>query len=286
MRARFLIGTFVGVAVLLIVATMSATPAEAEERPGGNGGAYVDPDGDPTAVAGDGGSGSGSSGGSADTNPCEWHVVIDDDVAFPVYDVDSPERQHSATGRWLEYRCEGRGAVAVDGWFLIPEGGLVDPRQLAVDALASVSIPAPVVRTSPAADGRLFVQVPTWLWLERSWWQPYEATARAGRVWSTVRAIPVASTWSVGDGRTVSCRGPGSEWQPGAREDAASCTHIYRVSSAGSAGGTFKLEATVTFEVSWSSNASDGGALPAITRTSTVDVEVGEIQAIGTGGGR
>lgn len=283
MRALLVIATLLGAVALLV----PATPAGADDRPGGNGGAYVNPDGDPTAVAGDGSSGGGASGGGgAGHNPCEWRVVIEDDFKFPVYDVDSPEPQHSSTGRWLEYRCDGLGAVAVNGYFLIPEGGLVDPRQLAVDALASVGIQPPAIRTSPSANGRLYVQVPTWLWLERSWWQPYEATARAGHVWSTARAVPVATTWNLGDGRSVSCRGPGTEWRRGLPEDASSCTHTYRTSSVGTPGGTFTVEATVTFEVSWSSNVAAGGTLPGITRTSLVDVEVGEIQAIGTRGGR
>ena len=49
--------------------------------------------------------------------------------------------------------------------------------------------------------------------------------------------------------------------------------------------GTFDLSATVRLEVTWTSNAPFGGTLPAIARTSSIDVEVGEIQAIGTRGG-
>lgn len=285
MRTRLLIGALIGAVVL-----MTSTPAGADERPGGDGGAYVDPHGDPTATAGDGNSGGGSGGGSggvgATDDPCEWHVVIEDDFEFGIYDVDTLETEHSATGRWLERWCPGVGAVEVGGYFLIPEGGLVDPYQLALDALDSVGIAPPAIRTSPSENGRLFVQVPTWLWLERSWWQTYEATANAGRVWSTVRAIPVATTWNLGDGRSVSCRGPGTPWRPGLPEDSSDCTHTYRTSSAARPGGTFGLQATVTFEVSWTSNATGGGTLPAISRTSTLQVEVGEIQAIGTRGGQ
>lgn len=285
MRARLVAGA--SIAALIVI---GAAPAGADDRPRGGGGAYVNPGGDPTAVAGDGASGGAGDVGSrsrgVDIDPCEWQVVVEDDFQFAVYDEESPVARHSATGRWLQRWCPGFGAVAVDGFFLIPEGGLVDPYQLAVDALASVRIEPPAIRTSPSESGRLYVQVPTWLWLERSWWQPYQATANAGRVWSTVRATPVATTWSLGDGRTVSCRGPGTAWRPGLPEDATDCTHTYRTSSATRPGGTFGLEATVTFEVSWTSNASGGGTLPAITRTSTLEVEVGEIQAIGTKGGQ
>jgi len=287
MRARLLTALLVGAAVLLV-----ATPASAGNRPpGGGGGAYVDGDGDPTATAGDGttapggGGSGGGGGGSGDGPPCEWHVVIEDDFTSAIYDVDTLQTEHSATGRWLEYWCEGVGAVAVDGYFIIPEGGLVDPAALAQEALQSVQIAPPAIRTSPSERGRLYVQIPTWLWIDSSWWQPYTATAHAGRVWSTVTARPVSVTWDTGDGANVVCRGPGVAWSPGAREDASNCTHTYRRSSTGVDGGTFDLSATVRLEITWTSNAPFGGTLPAITRTSTLDVEVGEIQAIGTRGG-
>jgi len=276
MRARLVIVTLLSAAVVVT----AASPGGAEERPGGSGGAYVNPDGDPTAVAGDGASRVGSDGRAADDSPCEWIVLVDDDVKYAIY--EELTRLYSTTGRWLQFVCPPRGAIAVGGRYLIPEGGLLDPSQVALDALASVSIQAPPVRTNPSADGRLYVQVPTWLWVDPDWWRPYEATARAGRVWSTVRVTPVATTWTMGDGRTVTCRGPGTEWRPGLPEDASTCAHIYRTSSAGSPGGRFAVEATVTFEVSWISNLSAGGTLPAITRTQTLDVVVGEIQAIGT----
>ena len=286
MRARFLTAVVTAAAVVALVP--NAASAETWPPPGDGGGAYVDPDGDPTATAGDSansGGGGESGGGGANDDACVWRVVIVDDFEFPVYEVDNT-RMYSATGRWLERWCPDTGAVAIDGYFLTPEGGLVDPNQLAVDALESVGIEPPAIRTSPSENGRLYVQIPTWLWLEPSWWQTYEATADAGRVWSTVRATPVATTWSLGDGQSVSCLGPGTAWRQGLPEDATDCAHTYRTSSAATPGGKFHLEATVTFEISWTSNAADGGTLPAITRTSTRDVEVGEIQAIGTAGGQ
>jgi hypothetical protein len=281
MRSRFMI------AVVLCGAALfsSAIPAVADERPVGSGGAYVSPEGDPTAVASDRVANDGSGGSSAEINPCEWNVIISDDVQFAVHD-EHYNRVYSSTGRWLVYWCYGVGAVPINGDILVPEGGVVDPQQVAVDALASVTIPPPTLQTSPSANGRLYVQVPTWLWLEPSWWRPYEATANAGRVSSTVRATPIATTWTMGDGHTVTCFGPGTEWRPGLPESTSTCTHIYRTSSDGSPGGSFVVDATVTFEVSWTSNLSPGGTLPVITRTQRLEVQVGEIQAIGTRGSR
>lgn len=264
---------------LLVVWIVLATAPRARADDGG--GAFVDPDGNPTAEARDGQSGDGGGGGGGDDS-CEWRVIVEDDFDFAVYDQDFA-RQHSPTGRWLQRWCDGE-LVTVGGLSLVPEGGVADPHQIAVNALASVGIEGPSIRTSPSENGRLYVQVPTWLWVEPNWWQTYEATANAGRVWSTVRATPVATTWNLGDGGSVSCRGPGTAWRPGMSEDATDCTHTYLTSSASRPGDTFHLEAIVTLEVSWTSNAAAGGTLPSITRTSAVEVEVGEIQAIGTGG--
>lgn len=277
----------VGTLAVAFALAVTSTPAGAATRPPG---AYVDPGGDPTAVAGDHvavSGGSNHSGGSSEPDPCEWDVVVSDDFTFAVFAEDGPgQRQHSRTGRWLQRLCPGLGAVAVNGFFLVPEGGLVDPAQLAADALASVSIAGPAIRTSPSRDGRLFVEVPTWLWLDGGWWHSYDATANAGRVSSTVRAVPVAARWNLGDGSTVECRGPGVAWRAGMSEDASTCTHTYRTSSAGRPDGTFRVEATVSFEVTWTTNAGGGGALAAITRSSSMPVEVREIQAIGTQGGQ
>lgn len=284
MRTRFLISGAVLGAVFMV-----SSPALADERPGGTGGAYVDPGGDPTAVASSGGSGDGggggSNGGGTVEDPCPWRVVVDDDFAVTMYDPITGEPQHSATGRWLGRWCDGDGGLF--GYFVRPEGGLVDPYQLALDALASVSIASPSIRTSPSKGGSLYVQLPTWLWLEQSWWEPSEATANAGRVQSTVRATPVSTSWTLGDGSSLTCRGPGTPWRAGMPEGGSNCAHTYTSTSESRPGGTYDIEATVTIEVSWTTNVpGGGGTLPAITRTSSVDVEVGEIQAIGTQEGR
>lgn len=283
MRTRLVAGL-----VLLVALVIASSEAGADTRRPGRGGAYVDRGGDPTAIADD--SNVESQIGkrrskNASDDPCEWRVRIEDDFKFSVYDVDSPQRQHSATGRWLERWCPGVGGVEVNGYFLVPEGGLADPRQVAATALASVQIDPPVIHTNPSEADRLFVQVPTWLWVQGDWWKSHEATARAGRVWSTVKATPVSVTWSMGDGSTVTCNGPGSEWSPAVRADVSDCTYTYRSSSVSRPTGRFEMTATVTFKVSWTSNASGGGTLPSVTRVSSRSVAVGEIQAVGTRGG-
>lgn len=283
MRTR----TLIPAGVILALALLAA-PASAETRPPpgpGGGGAYIDDGGNPTATARYGssevGGRAGRSGGAGE-DPCRWEVAIEDDFEFLIYGASDLEPQHSKSGRWLRYVCDGIGPVEVGGYSLIPDGGLVDVAALAADALASIGIEAPAIRTSPSAGGRLYVRIPTWLWLDQTWWRSYQATASAGRVTSTVKARPVTATWSTGDGGSVRCSGPGRAWHPGLSDEATDCRHTYRRSSAAQPDDTFTLKATVTLEVTWTSNTGAGGTLPVIGRSSSLDVEVGEIQAIGT----
>lgn len=239
--------------------------------------AYVDPEGNPTAVAGDGGDSPGSNdAGSGDASDCVWMVVVEDDFAMAVYELDY-SRQYSATGRWLQQVCNG---APVD---VVPEGGAVDPGQLALQARQSIPISRPGINTSPDADRRLYVQVPTWLWLDETWWQPYTATATAGRVSATVTATPTAARWSMGDGGTETCDGPGTPWEPGLAEDATDCSYTYRHSSAGRSDDSYTLTVTVEFEVTWSTNVpGGGGSLESVERSESRQVQVGEIQAVET----
>jgi hypothetical protein len=280
MRSRVLIGLLSLVAFLGV---FMGAPAAADTRPP-DGEAFVDEEGNPTVEVGDGDDGeSGDDGSSSGGDPCVWEVVIADDFASHVYDVDGTV-QYSETGRWLQKVCPGVGAVMVGGQFLIPEGGLVDVEALALQARASIGISGPVIRTSPEAGGRLYVRVPTWLWVDGGWWHSYSATASAGRVTATVSAQPVSASWAFGDGGSVACSGPGVAWRAGLSEDATDCSHTFTTSSAGQPDGRFSLSATVTLEITWTSNIGSGGTLSPISRSSSQAVEVGEIQAIGSGG--
>lgn len=262
------------------VASVMLVCAAAERVSADDGaGAYVPSDGSPTAVVteigagGDGGStGGDGEGGESD---CWWEVQIADDSTQPVYDVDGT-RLHSATGRWLAKFC-GSGEL-VDQQ---PEGEQVDIDALAREAARSVVISSPLIQTSPK-DRQLYVQIPTWLWIAGSWWHDYQATASTGRVTATVTAAPTSVSWTTGDGATISCDGPGRAWSPGLDDDDSDCRHTYRHSTGSDGSGALPLRATVTFSLSWTSNIGAGGDLDPITRSSTVEVTVGEIQAIET----
>lgn len=272
--------TRIGFLTLVVVLVFGSTPtvvADEEGGAGGGGDAYIDDDGNPTVEVVDVITDPGSGGEESD---CFFRVGISDDFEMGIYDVDGT-RTYSETGRWLELVCDG-SVVPIDGQGIVPEGGAVDPAQLAADARASVPIEAPPIETSPDADRETYAQITTWLWVDPSWWKGYTATASAGRVSATVTATPVLATWSTGDGGTEECAGPGVVWRRGLGDDDTYCSHVYRRSSAGEPDDRFPLQVAVDFEVTWSSNVGQGGSLEGLSRSASRSIRVGEIQAIET----
>ena len=125
------------------------------------------------------------------------------------------------------------------------------------------------------------VNLPVWLALDRSSWKPQSATASAGAVSVTATARPVKVVWSMGDGSSHTCDGPGTAWTRGTNPRASSpdCGHVYRHSSAGAAGGSYTVSATVTWEVTWA-GAGQTGTVPGLETTGQVQTRVQESQTV------
>ena len=157
-----------------------------------------------------------------------------------------------------------------------------DPRALAEEATDRADIPLPELRLSPPVDVPQVVNLPTWLAIDPAQWRPVTSSATAGGVTATATAVPQSVTWSMGNGDRVTCAGPGTLYDPAGGETAApGCTYTFRRSSARAPGGRFLLEATVTWRVSWAaSGAPGGGSLGTVTRTTSVPIQVAEIQAL------
>jgi hypothetical protein len=166
----------------------------------------------------------------------------------------------------------------------------VDPQLLAIQAERSLRLPDPQVHFSP--DGAAVVNLPTWLWVVASIWHPESVNASAGGVTATAVATPVSVTWTMGDGTTVICDGPGVPYVPTDAPDAqtTNCEHTYLESSVNqpSPDGhpndeSFTVTATVNWSVSWSAvGAPGGGALPSLTTASTSSERVEQVESVNT----
>ncbi|UQW99135.1 ATP/GTP-binding protein [Streptomyces sp. RerS4] len=159
----------------------------------------------------------------------------------------------------------------------------VDPAVLARRAVDSMLLDGPAI-VSPRPGGTYTVGVPMWLWVGQgpTTWGPNVASASAGGITVTATAKVSSIVWSMGDGSSVTCTGPGTAYTA-ARGMAASpdCGHLYRATSAGRPGGKYSGTATSTWTVDWA--VSGGGRTGQLTevRQSVFTVAVGEVQVVG-----
>nr|MDT0665536.1 hypothetical protein [Micromonospora sp. DSM 115978] len=195
-------------------------------------------------------------------------------------------------GAWYVYQCQTDGVrdalYRPPVWLPDDQGGPTaagpDVVGLAEQARNQLRLAGPAIGMSPVADQ--LVRLPTWLWLDPGGWNQVAATAAAGGVSVTAVARPVEVVWSLGDGATVTCSGPGTAFPAGADPESASpdCGHTYTRRSLDEPGGTFAVTATVRWDVTWA-GAGQAGVFPGLTTTSTVQVRVIDVPALTTGGG-
>ena len=171
-------------------------------------------------------------------------------------------------------------------WLATPPVG-VSPEQLALQALASVQLPKPVVRRSPsqANDDNgtpyTWVNLWTWWWTTPATWRPLEATARAGVQWATVTVRPRSMVLDPGDGSAeVTCPGPGRAWTEADADsapDAGACAHKYtRITRSGPLTATL----AVSWSVTWTGSGGTGGVLPQMQTQTSTSFVVQQIQVV------
>ena len=226
-----------------------------------------------------GGSGWGSTGagdGAGQTECTYLSLVLNDEGGF------APGGP--TPGGWYSVTCTNSASGAqVTQTVWIPDqaapapGPVVSPLTVALSAERSMTLPRPAPSTDPV--GTAVVNLPTWLWVDASLWHPRSVTASVGTVSATAVATPVSVVWSMGDGTTVTCAGPGTAFVPGrsSATRATDCEATYRRSSAGQPSpdgrpddGSFVVTASVTWWVTWTSaGAPGGGTLPVLVTSAS-----------------
>jgi hypothetical protein len=158
---------------------------------------------------------------------------------------------------------------------LIAEPQAVSIADLAATARDRLVMPTPELATSPA--DRQLVHLPVWLAVSESSWRQVSASASAGTVTVTATAAPSRIEWTLGDGTTVTCDGPGTLWQLGMDPAAPSpdCGHTYSRSSSAA-----QVSATVFWTVTWSSSTGSGGTFADLATTAAVTWEVAESRSV------
>jgi hypothetical protein len=176
-------------------------------------------------------------------------------------------------------------------------------------AYALTELPHPRISTSPSRIGSVrqatVVNLPTWLWIDKSLWHTYRARAEAGGLVATVWAYPTFVTWSAGwdfpdpssdpQGGTSlaperldqSCEGPGTPYRPGASpETQGACTAVFAEPTFGTRRS---LTATVHWVVHWAVSNLAGvvggeGLYPPTTTGGHLRLRVEQIESVITAG--
>lgn len=188
--------------------------------------------------------------------------------------------------------CTRTGPVSVTCQLAIgvagPGGGAPPaPAVLAQEAVRYLRLPDPVIQSSPAPWALQLTGLPTWLWVAPGVWRPQSQTAQVPGESVTATATPVSASWQMGDGQTVTCHGPGTEYTAADNPAAESptCGYTYARSSAGQPGGAYQVRVTITWDINWAGAGGAGGALPPLFTQAAAAMQVAESQAVNTGGG-
>lgn len=172
-----------------------------------------------------------------------------------------------------------------------PAGGggpvLPAPGVLAQLAVKYLRLPDPVIRASPAPGALQLTRLPAWLWVAANAWQPQSKTAQVPGESVTATATPVSAAWSMGDGTTVTCKGPGTPYAVGDNPSAPSptCGYTYDQSSAGQPGGAYRVTVTITWDITWQGTGGAGGVLAPLETVAAAQFRVAESQVLNTSGG-
>lgn len=247
---------------------------------------------------GDGGPGDGGGGGGA---TCQW-----DGEVVPCYD-EVLGWFHNGDGcyyKLIEPRPEGT-PDGFDWYVLTCNGGDLgsqrtelldapppgfgtppDPAELARAALASIDLLPPRVAVAPRRRiGSGLVGLPVWMWAStagsgqpRHYFGPQQASAGDRGLTVQIAAEVTRVRWDMGNGTKVTCSGPGTAYEsdsPLAGKRSPDCGYH----SGYPEPGTYQIQATTHWTVSWSGGGESGSF--EVTRTSgTVTIEIDELQVV------
>ncbi|MFF7450622.1 hypothetical protein ACFZA5_31505 [Streptomyces sp. NPDC008132] len=166
----------------------------------------------------------------------------------------------------------------------------IRPEMLAALAYQHMELPATKVTLAPRATTK--VNLPTWAWLDKAVFNEVQATAAINvpgfNIQATTTAKPVslklepgtadATTYPASGECTINTDGSiGEPYAKGKADQTPPCGLKYLRSSGDS---TYKLRATITWDIAWTGTGGTGGDLPDGTFGNEQAITVQEIQAV------
>ncbi len=207
-------------------------------------------------------------------------------VEPPPPPTDSAWNGHYPSGRVYQTTCLGSPGSG-GGWVWLADnpdgyGGVAaSPATLAQRAVDLMRLAGPDIGMAPGAGKTGLVGLPVWLWtaVSASTWGPTSATASVPGVSVTARAEATRIVWDMGDGHSVTCTGPGTPYTTSQGDSRSpTCGHVYAASSAAQPNHAYTVTATTTWSVTWTGGGQSGALT--VTRTSTTQVRIGELQVL------
>ena len=291
-RARLILGAAL-LAIALPTSAAAAPPVECARKDPLTGVCLLVVGGETSA---DGGvmpvrSGEGADGGTAPPDPCTYVMAEPQPPdSHPVW--EGGTSSDGAVYLAVCPRPDGYGSgyrtslVFVASGTDPPSGPPIDPLVLAEQAISSMELGAPRIRTAPPPGSSSgLVGLPVWMWTERAadTVGPVRETASAGDV--TIAAVAQLSriVWDMGDGATVIC-GPGTPHTSGAQGESPDCGHVYAEASSRhvTGGGPWPITATSTWTINWSGGGLSG--TETLELSSSAELFVGELHVLNQDG--
>ncbi len=173
-----------------------------------------------------------------------------------------------------------------------PQGGgepaapQVDPAELAQTAVSQMGLEAPEISSTPNNPDTLgAVGLPVWFWVANpgaTTTGPNSTSATAGAVTVNATATFEGMTITTGDGSTIECAGPGTEYPGKGVYESPDCGHVYEQMSDDQPDGLYTAEITAHWTVTWDSNVGAAGEIPVDLSTSK-QLRIGSYQTVVTG---
>ncbi|WP_234444198.1 ATP/GTP-binding protein [Streptomyces sp. NRRL S-1868] len=162
----------------------------------------------------------------------------------------------------------------------------VDPGEVAQEAVDKMLLAPPRIEMSPKPGGKGLIGMPVWLAVDKSSktrFGPTTASASAGDVTVTATARVTRVDWNLGDGGSRSCTpGQMKPYKKSYGMAMSECGYRYRSlpPNAVDGRGTYTVSATSHWDVEWQVEGSQESGELDQTRSSQVDVSIGEARAL------
>lgn len=159
-----------------------------------------------------------------------------------------------------------------------PETVVPDPEVLVYEAIAEMKLAPPLIKTAPGVGQIGLVNMPVWLWVTKTenTWGPIVRSASVPGLSVTATAQVKAINWSMGDGKTVRCEGPGTPYDKSMGvKGSPTCGHRYVKTSEKLANCKYPVTAVAQWDITWQSTLGDSGQI-AMTQQAATQLRIGQ----------